>query len=334
MIRLENITKTYEDTLAVNDVSLKINKGEISVLLGSSGCGKSTIIRMINRLITPSKGNIYIDNKNINDYDIVALRRSIGYVVQSVGLFPHMTVYENIAVTPKLLKWSKSKINNRVNELLELVGLEPETFKKKKPRELSGGEAQRVGVARALAGDPPILLMDEPFGAVDPLNRKRLQIEFLKIQQSLKKTVIFVTHDVEEAIILGNKIAVLSDGKVQNYDDPVNLIMKNKNEFVEDFLGSEYSLKLLLKYKVSDVLKSKVEYSSKNIVIKEMSIQELLAVMVKDGKSKIEINDIQSKYKYTVEIQDILSFLRLNITENNCNRLDGTANELKAKVMG
>ena len=330
MIRLENITKKYGNITAVNNVNLEISEGEMSVLLGLSGCGKSTIIKMINRLFTPTEGNIYINNKNINDYDVVNLRRSIGYVVQSVGLFPHMTVYENVATIPKLLKWSKDKINDRVDEMLKLVGLEPEIFKQKKPKELSGGEAQRVGVARALSGDPPILLMDEPFGAVDPLNRKRLQMEFLKIQQTLKKTVVFVTHDVEEAIILGNKIAVINNGQIQNYDTPVNLILDNNNEFVEEFLGSEYSLKLLSRYKTSDILKTKIAYKDIIITVEEQSAQELLATMVRECKGSIRIKDVKSNYEYIVKVQDILRFYK-NMSDEG---IGWNHNENNVKTVG
>lgn len=200
MIRLEKVTKRYEDTVAVNELSIEINNGELCVIIGPSGCGKTTTLRMINRLIEPSSGRIFVDGREIHTSRPEQLRRSIGYAIQSVGLFPHMTVEENIAIVPELLHWEKNRIIKRTAELLTLVGLNPLEQASKYPNQLSGGEAQRIGVARALAANPPILLMDEPFGAVDPLTRERLQAQFIRIQQELKKTIILVTHDLDEAI--------------------------------------------------------------------------------------------------------------------------------------
>ncbi|HPE54477.1 MAG TPA: ATP-binding cassette domain-containing protein, partial [Mesotoga prima] len=199
MIRFENVTKEYdEETVAVRDITFEIPSRELTVLIGPSGCGKTTTLKMINRIVKPSGGRILIDGEDVKDMNVKSLRRGIGYVIQNVGLFPHMSVKDNIATVPKLLKWEKSKIERRVSELLELVGLEPKSYANKLPKELSGGEAQRVGVARALAADPPIILMDEPFGAVDPLTRVRLQDEFARIQEELHKTIVFVTHDIDE----------------------------------------------------------------------------------------------------------------------------------------
>ena len=210
MIEFKNIVKTYDGVGAVDNLSLKIEEGELCVLLGVSGCGKSTSLNMINRLIEPYSGEILINGKNVKDFKEVELRRSIGYVVQSIGLFPNMTVAQNVSVVPNLMKWDKKKTMKRVRELVQMVGLDVDQYINKYPSQLSGGEAQRIGVARALAADPKILLMDEPFGAVDPLNRSNLQNEFLKLQKELHKTVVFVTHDIGEAMKMGDKIALMS----------------------------------------------------------------------------------------------------------------------------
>ncbi len=220
MIRLEHVTRYYGGTLAVDDLSLEVVTGEVCIVIGPSGCGKTTTLRMINRLIEPTSGRIFIDGQDVSRIKPERLRQSIGYAIQSVGLFPHMTVAANIAVVPELLHWEKSRTARRVAELLILVGLEPAEYSPKYPHQLSGGEAQRVGVARALAADPPILLMDEPFGAVDPLTREKLQAEFARIQQALQKTVIFVTHDLDEAVRLADRIAIMESGRLVQYDTP------------------------------------------------------------------------------------------------------------------
>jgi osmoprotectant transport system ATP-binding protein len=255
MIKLANATKKYGGVAAVDSLSLEVNKGDVCVLIGPSGCGKSTVIKLINRMLEPTSGSIYIDGKNVNSFKPEILRRQIGYVIQSTGLFPHMTVGENVAVVPVLLAWDKNKIAVRVDELLQLIGLEPEKYKNKYPHELSGGEAQRVGVARALAADPKILLMDEPFGAVDPLNKEKLHAEFVRIQKELKKTVVFVTHFIDEAIRLADRIAVMKSGKLVQYDTPENLLAYPANEFIHDFIGADRSLKRLLRFYAKHFMK-------------------------------------------------------------------------------
>ncbi len=245
MIRLEKVTKYYGNTLAVENFSIEVSEGEVCVLIGPSGCGKTTTLRMINRLIEPTAGLIFINGRETNKIKPERLRRSIGYAIQSVGLFPHMTVAANIATVPELLHWGKSRIANRVEELLVLVGLNPAEYALKYPSQLSGGEAQRIGVARALAADPPILLMDEPFGAVDPLTRERLQAQFVRIQQELKKTVILVTHDLDEAIRLADRIAIMASGRLVQYDTPETILSKPANKFVHDFVGADRALKRL-----------------------------------------------------------------------------------------
>ncbi|HWD25329.1 MAG TPA: ABC transporter ATP-binding protein [Acidimicrobiales bacterium] len=238
MISLRSVSKRYGDTVAVRDLSLEIASGELCMFVGPSGCGKTTTLKMINRLIDPTSGAVLIDGENVLDADPVELRRHIGYVMQQGGLFPHLRIGDNVATVPRLLGWKKDRIVARVEELLTLVGLDPARYAKRYPHELSGGERQRVGVARALGGDPPILLMDEPFGAVDPIARRRLQEEFIDLQARLNKTVVFVTHDIDEAIRLGTKIAILrDDGQLSQYDTPENVVREPASAFVAQFVG-------------------------------------------------------------------------------------------------
>jgi osmoprotectant transport system ATP-binding protein len=246
LIQLDTVTKKYDSTVAVRGLSLEVRDGEVCVLIGPSGCGKTTTLRMINRLIEPTKGRVIIDGKDTHAQRPEVLRRSIGYAIQSVGLFPHMTVAENIGVVPHILQWEQQRIDARTAELLQLVGLKPATYAAKYPAQLSGGEAQRIGVARALAADPPILLMDEPFGAVDPLTRERLQ------QQ---KTVVLVTHDLDEAIRLADRIAVMRKGELVQYDTPEELLAHPKDKFVHDFVGTDRALKRLSRLSVTTLMK-------------------------------------------------------------------------------
>ncbi|MGH9245539.1 MAG: ABC transporter ATP-binding protein [Acidimicrobiales bacterium] len=252
MIRLEHVTKRYPNGfVAVNDLSIEVDEGELVVLVGPSGCGKTTTMRMINRLVEPSEGHIFIADKDVTKADPVTQRREIGYVIQQIGLFPHQSVADNVATVPKLLGWSKAKIGERVDELLDLVSLDPARFRDRYPHQLSGGQRQRVGVARALGADPPVLLMDEPFGAIDPINRERLQDEFISLQDDLHKTIVFVTHDIEEAVKLGDRICVLAEGGVVGqFDTPANILANPASEFVADFVGADRALKRL---KVTDI---------------------------------------------------------------------------------
>jgi osmoprotectant transport system ATP-binding protein len=245
MIRLEHVTKSYDGTLAVDDFSLEVAKGEVCVLIGPSGCGKTTTLRLINRLVEPDSGKIWVNETDVKTIKAEPLRRTIGYAIQSVGLFPHMTVGANIAVVPELLKWDRERVSHRVTELLELVGLDPSRYASKYVSQLSGGEAQRIGFARALAADPPVLLMDEPFGAVDPITRQRLQTQFLDIHKQLKKTIIMVTHDLDEAIRLADRIAVMQSGKLVQHDTPEDILGKPVNQFVHNFVGVDRALKRL-----------------------------------------------------------------------------------------
>ena len=247
-IRLEELTKRFpgQREPAVDSLSMDIPEGEIVILVGPSGCGKTTTMKLINRLIEPSSGNIYLDGENVTKVNPDRLRRRIGYVIQQIGLFPHMTIHDNIATVPKLLGWSRSRIAERVDELLTTVGMDPGLYRHRYPKELSGGQRQRVGVARAMSADPDVMLMDEPFGAIDPITRERLQNEFLRIQSEIKKTIIFVTHDIEEAIKMGDRIAILRDqSHIAQYDTPERILMNPADDFVKDFIGRGASLKRL-----------------------------------------------------------------------------------------
>ncbi|QCX78274.1 Glycine betaine/carnitine/choline transport ATP-binding protein OpuCA [Streptomyces sp. YIM 121038] len=246
MIRFEHVTKRYADgTTAVDDLSFEVNEGELVTLVGPSGCGKTTTMKMVNRLIEPTSGRIFLDGDDISDIDPVQLRRRIGYVIQQVGLFPHKTVLDNTATVPHLLGVKRAKARERAAELLDLVGLDPAVYGDRYPEQLSGGQRQRVGVARALAADPPVLLMDEPFGAVDPVVRERLQNEFLRLQQAVRKTVLFVTHDIEEAVRLGDRIAVYGHGRIEQFDTPSTVLGAPATEYVADFVGADRGLKRL-----------------------------------------------------------------------------------------
>ncbi|MDW7674334.1 MAG: betaine/proline/choline family ABC transporter ATP-binding protein [Bacillota bacterium] len=247
MINLVEVTKYYpgQEQPAVDNLSLTIEKGETCVFVGPSGCGKSTTLRMINRMIEISSGKIYLDGKDILQSDPDQLRMGIGYVIQQIGLLPHRTIEENIAIVPRLHGWSKERIKHRVTELLELMGLDPEVERNKYPLQLSGGQMQRVGVARAMAADPPIMLMDEPFGAVDPIARNYLQDEFLRLQREIKKTICFVTHDINEAIKMGDKIAIYNKGAIVQHGTPQEILTNPANDFVKDFIGSDRMVKKL-----------------------------------------------------------------------------------------
>ena len=264
MIVFDKVNKIIKKKFhIISDLSFEVEKGKTLVLLGKSGCGKTTTLRMINRLIKPTTGNIYINGEDTRTLDPISLRRNIGYAIQNVGLFNHMNVFENIAIVPKLLKWDSKRIENRVDELLELLGFKSREFKKRYPVQLSGGQKQRIGVARALAADPPIILMDEPFGALDPLTREQVQNEFIELESDIQKTVVFVTHDIFEAVKLGSRIALMDKGQIVQIATPKELIENPKNEFVDQFLGQHrFQLSLMTQ-------------SIKKIVTKEESKEEM-----------------------------------------------------------
>jgi osmoprotectant transport system ATP-binding protein len=255
-LELRNVSKTYEGSAApaIQDLSLEVPAGDVCVLVGPSGCGKTTAMRLVNRMIEMTGGDILLDGTSVRTRHPADLRREIGYAIQQIGLFPHLTIADNIGTVPRVLGWSRERIRARVDELLELIGLDPADMRGRYPAQLSGGQRQRVGVARALAADPPLLLMDEPFGAIDPINRVRLQNELLGLQERLRKTIVFVTHDIDEAIKMGDRIAVLKVGGVlAQYATPAELLMQPADDFVEDFVGADRALKRLALTKAGDV---------------------------------------------------------------------------------
>ncbi len=281
LIRLEKVSKTYPGTElpAVAELDLEVYKGETLVLVGPSGCGKSTTLRLINRMIEPTGGRIFFEGEDVTDVNADHLRRKIGYVIQQIGLFPHRTIAQNIGTVPQLLGWDQDEIDARVNELIETVGLDPELHRDRYPKELSGGQAQRVGVARAMGADPDVLLMDEPFGAVDPITRDRLQNEFLRLQQELHKTIVFVTHDIDEAIKMGDRIAILQEQSIiAQHDTPERILAHPKTEFVEDFLGSGATLKGLNLMRAGEV-----ELDDVTTVKAPTSREEVLKVIENSG---------------------------------------------------
>lgn len=255
-LRFEHVSKTFPDSTyaAVNDCTLAVDSASFVVLLGPSGCGKTTLLKMVNRLIEPTAGEIFLDGTNIRALDVTALRRQIGYVIQQGGLFPHLTVAQNIAVVPELLGWQKARIDARINDLLELVQLNPDYYRARYPAQLSGGQQQRVGLARALAADPQLLLMDEPFGAIDALTRAALQDEMLRIKNAINKTILFVTHDVEEALRLADKIVVMQAGQIVQYDTPHKILTEPVNDFVRELVGADDMVRQLSLVRVASVM--------------------------------------------------------------------------------
>ncbi|MDP3255472.1 MAG: ABC transporter ATP-binding protein [Bosea sp. (in: a-proteobacteria)] len=289
-IRLEKVTKLFPGVArpAVDALDLTIETGQVCVLIGPSGCGKTTTMRMVNRLIEPTSGRIFVGGRDVTQADPVELRRHIGYVIQQIGLFPHMTIAQNVATVPKLLGWDPARIKARVAEMLELVGLDPGQFLARYPRHLSGGQRQRVGVARALAADPPVMLMDEPFGAVDPIVRGRLQEEFLAILKRLKKTVILVTHDIDEAIRMGDVVAILKDGRLVQYDTPDRLLAAPVNDFVADFVGADRALRRLSLVRATEAVEPG-EAADGFALPGSLSVREVLSALLAEGREAATI---------------------------------------------
>lgn len=292
MILFKKVSKSFSSgKQAVSDLSFEVRKGETLVLLGQSGSGKTTALRLINRLIDPTSGQILFDGVDITTLDPIALRRKIGYAIQHIGLFLHMTVAENIGIVPKLLNWEKHKIDARVDELLQMVGLDPETFRDQLPGGLSGGQKQRIGVARALAADPPVILMDEPFGSLDPIIREQLQNEFLEIQSKIHKTVVFVTHDLSEAVKIGDRIAVLEEGKLVQIATPEKLLEEPANGLIDAFLGKD-RFQLLLQTKSLRDLKSDLTPGEKKFKIAlKSSLMETLMIFKLSGDETLSVFD-------------------------------------------
>jgi osmoprotectant transport system ATP-binding protein len=293
MISLEHVTKRYLETgaVAVDDLSLQIPEGMTVALIGPSGCGKTTTMRMINRLVDPTAGRILVGGEDVTQMDPILLRRHIGYVIQQVGLFPHMTIGHNIAAVPKLLGWDPARIARRTEELLHLVGLDPKEMLNRYPRQLSGGQRQRVGVARALAADPPVLLMDEPFGALDPIARTRLQAEFRQILKQVRKTVVLVTHDLDEATRLGDRIAIMNSGKIVQYDTPDAVLSHPADAFVENFVGVDRALKRLSLFTVSEVMTRELPLDTTRVIRAACNLREALALMVAANSDVLAVVD-------------------------------------------
>jgi osmoprotectant transport system ATP-binding protein len=294
-IVFRNVTKRYpgQAVPAVSDLSLTIAPGEVCVLVGPSGAGKTTAMKLVNRLIDIDEGDITIDGRSVRDLDVIELRRGIGYVIQQVGLFPHLTIGANVATVPRLLGWKKARIRERVDELLELVGLE-DGFRERYPAQLSGGQRQRVGLARALAADPPVMLMDEPFGALDPITRERLQSEFRRLQSEVRKTVIFVTHDIDEAINLGDRIAILRQGGVlAQYDTPEEILAHPADDFVARFVGADRGLKRLSLVRLDEVELEPAELALEGapVVGRETTLRDALSVMLAAGYPRCLVGD-------------------------------------------
>ena len=310
MIVFDHVTKKFGDVIAVNDLSFEIRDGETVMLLGPSGCGKTTTLKMINRLIEHTSGTILVDGKDIEKEDPVELRRSMGYVIQQAGLFPHLTVGDNIGTVPRLLGWKPARIRDRIVELVELVDLDPAILPRL-PRQLSGGQQQRVGVARALAADPPVMLMDEPFGALDPITRQRLQEELRMLQQRVKKTIVFVTHDVEEAVTLGDRIAVLNVGGVlEQFDRPARILGRPANAFVADFLGKDRQLRRLSLMSVADADLLPESAEGLPEVPSSSNLRSALDEMLETGRRRLAVRDSAGTIKGVLTLESIRQMSR------------------------
>ena len=319
MIRLENISKRYnDDDYVIKDLNLDIHEGEICAFIGPSGCGKSTTLKMINRMIEATSGDIYINEKNIKEEDPDKLRMNIGYVIQEIGLLPHKTVAENIAIVPKLFGWSKKDIGLRVTEMLKIVGLDPKEYKDKYPKELSGGQMQRVGVVRAIAANPLIILMDEPFGAVDPIGRKSIQDEFLSLQKTIKKTICFVTHDIDEAIKMGDRIAIFNDKNIVQIDTPKNILLNPINNFVKEFIGSDRinkSYKVIYAYEVIDYIKSKENEDKKQldssgfVIDYKSNVSDIINIMINNHINNVDVENDKNIIG-TISFEDLSCYLK------------------------
>jgi osmoprotectant transport system ATP-binding protein len=323
MIDLDALTKSFPGAPrpAVDRLTLTIPAGEVCVLIGPSGCGKTTTMRMINRMIEPDAGTIMVEGRNILHVDPVELRRSIGYVIQQVGLFPHWSIADNIATVPRLLGWEPTRTGARVDELLSLVGMEPAQYRQRFPRELSGGHKQRVGVARALAADPPVMLMDEPFGALDPITRTRLQAEFLRILRGLKKTIVFVTHDIDEAIKMGDRIAIMKDGELVQYYTPEAILARPADAFVDEFVGSDRALKRLALIPAADLMTADAGDARPRIAA-DASARDALAAMLAAGADSVTLVDENGALRGTIT----LAAMRIRLTEHD----DGSSGELQS----
>jgi osmoprotectant transport system ATP-binding protein len=319
VVEFRDVTKRYAPdavgVAAVDQLSLVVPAGEICVLVGPSGCGKTTTLKMVNRLVEPSSGQVHIDGRDVASVEPTRLRRGIGYVIQQVGLFPHQTVAENVATVPRLLGWDAERIRRRVDELLELIGLDPDRMRGRYPAQLSGGERQRVGVARAMAAEPPVMLMDEPFGAVDPIVRARLQDEFLRLHRELGSTVLFVTHDIDEAIKMGDRVAVLRQGgRLAQYAKPTELLAEPADEFVAQFVGEDRGLKRLALYTVRDVERhvrpDGTDDPAAPTLRRDTTLRDALSMMLAAGARSARVTDEQGRRIGRLPIESVSDVLR------------------------
>ncbi len=325
MIEFKNVFKQYKNTIVIDDLNLEIKKGELVVLIGPSGCGKTTTLKMINQLIKTSGGQILIDNEDSLKQNPIELRRNIGYVIQHVGLIPHLTISENVGVVPKLKKWPKDKIKARVRELLELVNLDPDEFLDRYPGELSGGQKQRIGIARAFAANPEIILMDEPFSALDPITRAALQNEVYELQKEFKKTIVFVTHDMDEALELGDRICIMNEGKVVQYDTPENILMNPVNDFVKEFIGADRIASRPDLIKAKDVMiKDPFSISQRKKVVQAIDLmrsKRIDTILVVDRKQHykglLRLKDINIKDHGSLEISEVMKIDVITANKDN-----------------
>jgi osmoprotectant transport system ATP-binding protein len=314
MIELSNVYKSYGNHKVIKNLTISFPPNQISVLIGPSGCGKTTTLEIINGLLKSDSGEIIIDDKKLIDTDLINLRRQIGYVIQEVGLFPHYNIYENIALVPRLLKWDNKRIQSRIEELLDLVNLSSDQLQKY-PAQLSGGQQKRVGVARALAADPKYLLMDEPFGALDPINRSRLQDEFQRIQEKLHKTIVFVTHDMDEALKLGNQIAIMKSGELIQFGPPLQLMQKPKNDFVKEFVGAHRLIKALEMMTIANLPKILINSAEKDFEYKEdaltldSDLQSALQMLLTKS-TKLPVFDKDKKLLGLLTLDHLQTFLK------------------------
>jgi osmoprotectant transport system ATP-binding protein len=313
-LELRDVSKRYpgQRQPAIEELSFMVGAGEVCVLVGPSGSGKTTALRLINRMIEPSGGDILLGGESVLGREPHQLRRHIGYVIQQIGLFPHFSVADNVATVPRLLGWDKHRTSARVTELLELVGLDPEEIGPRYPAQLSGGQRQRVGVARALAADPPLMLMDEPFGAIDPITRTRLQDEFKRLQEQVRKTVVFVTHDIDEAIKMGDKIAILREGgRLAQYDSPAKILVDPADDFVAEFVGEDRALKRLGLETLADVKLLAVDGSTPAATVTQnMSVKDALSAVIADGGKPLTVIDESGQPTGIVTLEVLAGVLR------------------------
>src|SRR3954449_9617000 len=329
MIRLAGVGKTYRDgTVAVHELDLDVPRGSLVVLVGPSGCGKSTTLKMVNRLIEPTSGHIFLDGEDITHADPVALRRRIGYVIQQIGLFPHQSIRTNVATVPSLLGWDRKRAAARADELMELVGLDPAQYGERSPSHLSGGQRQRVGVARALAADPPVLLMDEPFGAVDPVVRGRLQDEFLRLQRELGKTVLMVTHDIDEAVKMGDLVAVFATGgRLAQFDKPAALLASPADDFVKEFVGERRGMRRLAVTPIDPAHLESMEGVAASALAGTVdvgaSLEEAMSLLLREDKSMVGVTQ-GARFLGVLTPNGIHAMLRLDVSRGRAEAAETT----------